>query len=289
MVTATPIRTPHAVQSGLTPTFLWLTLRAIALSMTVIPVLLLPVVGRHLIWRDDFLLPDTALLLGVLVAYAIFLAVWLARRWIGTALNMRIPGQMRVYGPEDAPSFTTRVPGVLAMLVSVVVEIAAVFYVATHAGGDHGATALILTFAGTCGVGLFLVRSVPLALHRRFGWREDMAEAALHLLPSSVAMFIAGRFLAPRGELTDPEVATVIVVVLSVTLIVLWAVRFVSRGLKESEGVRDLAEEVSEGVLSRTNAAPTLRDRERGARLAQVAIYSLIAVAILISLTIALI
>lgn len=292
MVTATPTRTPHAVQSGPTPTILWLTLRAISLGMAVIPVLLLPVAGRHLIWRDDFLLPDTALLLGSLIAYAIFLAVWLTRRGVTSALNMRIPGQMRVFGPEDTPSFTTRVPGVLAMLVIVAAEIVAVLYVATHARGDHGVTALILTFAGVCGVGLFLVRSAPLAFHRRPGWRGDIGEAALHRLPSSVAMFIAGRFLAPRGELTDPEVATVIVVLLLIVLIVLWTFRLVSRGvsgLKGSGGVRDLAEEVSDGVLARTKAAPTLKDRERGTRVAQIVIYSLIAVTILISLAIALI
>lgn len=287
MVTATSTRIPHAVQAGPAPTFLWLTLRIISLAMAVAPVLLLPVAGRHLIWHDNILVPDTILLGGILVAVITFVAVWLSQRGITSALNMRIPGQMRTLTREGAPSRTTRAPGLIASLVIAAAEVVAVFYAATHATGDHGVTALVLTGLGVCGVGIFVAGALSLVFRRLPGWKGDIGETALHHLPSALAMFSAGRFVAPRGELTDQGIAIALVCVLVVSLVIMWAFRSMSRGALGGSGLHDLAADVADGVLSRANAAPTLEDRRRATRLAQIAIYALIAGVVVIWLAIA--
>lgn len=293
MVTATSARIPHAVQAGPAPTLLWLTLRIISLAMAVAPVLLLPVAGRHLTRHDNILVPDTSLFAGILVAVVTFVAAWLSQRGITSALNMRIPGQMRTLTREGAPTRTTRIPGIVAALVIAAAEAAAVFYAATHATGDHGITALVLTGVGVCGVGLFVAGALSLVFRRLpgwkgdTGWKGDIGETALHHLPSAVAMFSAGRFVAPRGELTDQGIAVALVCVFVVSLVIMWAFRIMSRGVSGGSGLHDLAADVADGFLSRANAAPTLEDRGRATRMAQIAIYALIAGVVVIWLAIA--
>lgn len=290
MVTATPSRIPHAVQSGPTPTSLWLTLCAISLANTVVPLLLLPVAGRHLIWRNGLLVPDMSLWLGLLAICVALLVTWFISRWVASAMDMHIPGQLNPGSENEIPARATRIPSVVATVVIVGAETGAVFYAAAHTAGDHGLIALCLMVAGVVLAVQFCGRSIALILiARRWpDWKGDTGMMALRCLPTSVAMFVAGRFVAPRGEVSDAGIVMGVGMIPLIALTILWTFRIVVGQSGPGGGIHDLASSVSGGVLSRTNAAPTLQDQERGTRLAKVGIYSAIAFGALLCLAIAL-
>lgn len=281
MVTIETPRIPHAVQAGPTTTILWLTGRAISLIVSVAPILLLPVAGRHLIFHEGVPLPDASLSIGLVVVYAALLAAGGVKRWINSALTMRIPGQMGAFGSRDVIG-STRVPEVISALVVLVAEIAAAFYSATHATGDHGATALFLMLAGVLGVVIFARKAVESVMRRNGGWQGDIAVNVIAWLVSPVALFFMGRFLAPRGALTDPAIVGGLVSVVVATYILIWAVSFLTKKASPTTGLRGLAEGVSDGVLSRMNAAPTMTDRIRGTRVALLVIYIALGAAIVL-------
>lgn len=285
MVTATleTKRLPHATQSGPAAASLWVASQVLSTAITVALLLLLPVAGRHFIREDSggfAVAPDDVLLLGLPIFVAAVVVSVILERRIGAALAMRTPGMLIDYASREPSRHPTRVPGWIAELFKTVLGLAAAFYAAAHAAGDHGLTALMLPLLGIVTLASVLVRGTAMAIKRRPGWLGDLLERAVNDLCLAIGLFFIGHNVAPRGHLTSPEIVTffllALVVIWAVYLGLKWAIRAI-RNADGGEGIADFAEDAAEGVLTRYyNAAPTENDRQRAHRIGRITLYAIL-------------
>lgn len=260
MVTTAPTRTPHALQSGLRTGFLWVLQFLILVTLQSAVLLLLPEAGRRFGWKAGVLTPDATLMLGGVIALAVFISA-LATVWvINRSLDMRIPGRLLNDGPPAVIA-----PALLAIIAGNIVIGLAAFYAATHSAGDYGLTKMALTaigalaLASTPGRLLFIWgRGTPGRTARMIVTGTDFVLGGVILLVMSVPA--SGGVLHSALANSAPGFFIVMVALLSLIVgtVPIMARRDEVRGTRK-EPPKDPLRTLSDRIVDTRIASPTLR------------------------------
>lgn len=248
----TSTRTLHPVQAGTPLAFAWGGLCALGIALDLLVVFAAPVVGATIALRPNDILRVVA------AAYALLFAGLMLRRVLGKFIQMRVPGGMRTYGPDDAGNEPTRVPDVIASAVRCAVICVAAFVAADMAVSDKGVTAAVLGFLAGAMLSTGAAGATRSVLDFPRDWLFAVLPTALsHVIPS-VALLAAALWVAPQGvALTALGAFWVAVTVMLIAEVVSSVMKSSRRALTEGGG------ELVDGVVARASAAPTLADHER--------------------------
>ena len=268
MVTTTPTRTPHALQSGPRTGFLWVLQFLILITLQSSILLLLPEAGRRFGWKAGVLTPDATLMLGAVITLAVFIAA-LAVLWaINRSLDMRIPGRLLNDGPPAVIA-----PALLAIIAGNIIIGLAAFYAATHSAGDYGLTKVMLA-----AIGLAALASTPGRL--LFAWGRGAPGRTARMIVTGTDFVLGGAILlaasvpASGGVLysalssSGPVFFIVIVTLLS---LIIGAVPIMARKDKDrrvrEEPSKDPLRTFSDRLVDAQVASPTLRHYHAAYRL----------------------
>lgn len=269
MVTTAPTRPLHPLQSGPHLGFLWLLQATISIIITATAVLLTPVAGRHLVWVNGVLTPDTTLTLGALIALAALISFALIQRTIRRSLDMHIPGRLPTENPPATPA-----PGLVVAIAGNLLFALAAIYAATHAMGDYGLTKMLLTAMGACTFAALPGRLLFVWARKRLGWRGDLLVTAVDWGMMATAFTITAT-LAPGGLLhsalaRDDNLTSLIIMSAMIAVVIgCWAgaKRQEREAGDEPESFSSFLQRMSHLVVDTFVASPTLRHYRLARRL----------------------
>ena len=285
MVTTAPARTPHALQSGPRTGLLWVLQLLILIALQSAILLLLPEAGRRFGWKAGVLTPDATLMLGGVIALAVFISA-LATVWvINRSLDMRIPGRLLNDGPPAVIA-----PALLAIIAGNIVIGLAAFYAATHSAGDYGLTKVMLAaigavaLASTPGRLLFTWgKGAPGRAARMFVTGTDFVLGGVILLIASVPA--SGGVLHSALANSGPGFFIVMVALLS---LIVGAVPVMARRAEVRRGgeepPKDPLRTVSDRLVDAQVASPTLRHYRAAYRLTVTGIVIVVALCIVVAI-----
>lgn len=272
MDTMAPPRTPHPLQSGLYPGFLWVLRFTLGLAAPVAVLLLSPPAGRRYTWKEGVLTPDMTVLLGSAVALVALVAIGVAQQKVRTSLNMRIPGRLLNDGPSK-----TMVPTLTAALCGSIIIASSALYAATYSLGDHGMTKMMIVVFGVCILALLPARIVLAWAGTKAGRRERVTVASVDSVSAGI-LLLAVSPLASEGVFYSAlkdfgiDTLTMFAILLPLTLGVVWVAAKKTRDDQANDEGEGLLRTVSARIVDARIASPTLEHYRKARRLLMVAV-----------------
>lgn len=266
---------PHPLRAGPVPATLW---AALLLTEILMPLFL---IGIGLPAYAQLHSSPARLVTAVLIAGSCLIAVAALTRWTRHSLRMRTPGAMRRYTWKDPGTG----PRAVDLIATVLCGSACVSAVIMAAGSiditDPPAAALILfglALLGGGGLVAGIWDSAATVADRLPGWRRALLfplarrimPAILATLPLITTPLPDARALGWYGWIAAAVVTACILAASRLPLTM--TERSVAAGVRQDAA--DLTGSITTMILSRTNPAPTLSDRQQMARKVRVGLWT---------------
>lgn len=245
--TQTP-RTPHALQTGGVPGTLWV---VGALASLAVPALAL-VCAYGFGWAVE----DTAISWWLVVGVAALALFSFGNRLAMNAASLRVPGGMRCYSVGELAQIPTIVPTAALSAAHGFVTLVVGAWVLGHgAPEDYGITIGLVTVMAIL-IAVADVRRVAAdMISLVYSWKGALAIG----LPEAVAAIV----LIVMSLGMDREASLVGLAIGCCLALVVVAFRMIGRSASGAGGMTEELDAVSEDVLKRRNAAPTLDERQK--------------------------
>jgi hypothetical protein len=249
------IRIPHPVQAGPLPATLWILRRLLNIALLLGILWAVPAVVA------DYPANTTSWVAAILAA---IIVVFLVLRIFARIQRNRIPGALGRYGLDEDVR-TNVIPTLLADAFDFVVVAAALPYLLSRSD-SYGALACTLALFGGGLLGIGVSGTVTELWDRVPRWGRNIAWNLLRTLPLGLLLVHAGIVLAP--DPTNSAVAFTWTMIIGAGI-----VQLISATLRPTGAdIRDGLDQAADALTTRTNVAPTLRDRKRSRLLVRVAV-----------------